>query len=215
MSAPLLPVIIVGAGGHGRVVADALLRSGREILGFTDASVELGDELLGVPVLGTDEILEDHDRRTVELALGIGSTGVTDTRRELYSRLARDFDFCSVRHPSVTVAPDVTLGRGVQLMAGVVVQTGACIGDNVLVNSSASVDHDCSIAAHVHIAPGVTLSGSVTVGEGTHIGTGAIVTQGISIGARCLIAAGAVVYTDVPDDSAFIQRRERVETDDS
>lgn len=192
-------VIVIGAGGHARVLIDALQAGGMRIDGLADASPGMhGRRVLEVPVLGDDSILERFAPDATVLVNGIGSTSSMAARRSVYERFsALGYRFLAVRHPSAVVSRHAVIGEGAQLMAGTVVQPGARIGDDTILNTRASVDHDCDIGAHCHIAPGATLSGSVTVGDATHIGVGACVTQGVRIGAGCLVAAGAAVTADV------------------
>lgn len=193
------PVLVIGAGGHGRVVADALLAAEHEVLGFLDADERKRDAKLdGLPVIGGDDALERYTPHTVMLANGMGSTASMTMRRDLYERLAaRGFTFETVRHPSAIVARSAVLCAGAQVMAGAVIQTGAVVGEDSIINTGAVVDHDCKIGSHCHIAPGAVLSGNVTIGDGCHVGTGACVIQGTTIGAGAMIAAGAVVVADV------------------
>ena len=199
-------VIIIGAGGHARVLLDALQLSGCKVLGFVDPAFTKGAQGPGgLPVLGGDEVLKDYSMSAVQLVNGIGSIGPTMLRGAVYRRgKEAGFSFARVVHPAAVVSASATLGEGVQIMAGCIVQSGAEIGANSIVNTRASVDHDCKIGETVHIAPGVTLSGNVRVGDRAHIGTGAVVIQGISIGADSLVAAGAVVYRDVPEAGRLI-----------
>jgi sugar O-acyltransferase (sialic acid O-acetyltransferase NeuD family) len=195
--------IVMGGGGHARVVIDLIHRAGHEAIGFTtddraDTRGEASQTLLGAPFLGGDEIISSHAAQDVVLANGVGSIGDSTSRRALFERLrARGYEFPPLIHPSAVLASDVTLGPGCQIMAGVVVQTGASIGANSIINTRASIDHDCRIGAHAHIAPGVTLSGQVTVDEGAHVGTGATVIQGIHIARGARVGAGAVVVDDI------------------
>jgi sugar O-acyltransferase (sialic acid O-acetyltransferase NeuD family) len=186
-------VIVLGGGGHARVVIDALLAGGRQVLGIVDPKSDLTLPA-GVRRLGAD--LSGLRPAEAELALGIGSVDVGEKNprpRLFLEGNAAGFTFVVLRHPSAVVAGDVVLGEGAQIMAGAIIQTGARIGRNVIVNTRASVDHDCRIGDHVHIAPGVILSGGVEIGAGAHLGTGAIVVQGIVIGAEAMIGAGALV----------------------
>ena len=199
-----LPIIVLGAGGHARVVIDALRAAKRRIVGVVDPKVKDGP--FGIPALGGDEALDRHAPGEVELANGIGGTGATGPRDEVFRRFgARGYRFVTIVHPSAVVSEFAELGEGAQVMAGGVVQPGAAIGANTIVNTRASVDHDCKIGRSVHIAPGVTLSGTVTVGDGSHIGTGACVIHGINIGRGCLVAAGAVVYRDLADGQRLVK----------
>lgn len=193
-------IIIIGAGGHGRVVADALRTSGELVLGFTDRDIEPHNLAEGNSILGGDELLAACDRGLVRLALGIGSTRPRDTRQEVYDHFRqKGFRFATVIHPSAVIARDVILEDGCQVMAGAIIQPGSRVGACSIVNTKASVDHDCIIGSFAHIAPGVTLSGGVVLGDGCHIGTGASVIQNISIGANAFITAGAVVTNDIAE----------------
>jgi sugar O-acyltransferase (sialic acid O-acetyltransferase NeuD family) len=196
-------ILIIGAGGHAKVVIDALRLSGATLLGVLDRNGTGGAAaLLGLAVLGNDDALERFDPREVLLANGIGSIGSGEARREIYLRLkGRGFRFAQVIHPSAVVARDVELSEGAQVMAGAVVQPGCSIGVNSIINTRSSLDHDCAIGAHVHVAPGATLSGGVVVGENVHIGTAAAVIQQIVLGACSMVAAGAVVIHDVPENA--------------
>ncbi len=195
----VLPIIVLGAGGHAKVVIDALLASGAQILGVTDLDPKThGESILGIPVLGGDDTLSDHPANTVVLTNGIGSISRVKIRWKIFEHFkAKGYAFAKVVHPSAIIAPDVTLGEGAQVMAGAVIQPGTQIGPNTIVNSRASIDHDCIIGDHTHIAPGTTLSGAITVGEAVHVGAGTTVIQGIQIGAECVIAAGSVVLENV------------------
>ncbi len=193
------PVIVIGSGGHAKVVIEALRRSGTPILGRTDADLAKRHlDLAGVPYLGRDEALDEHDPNTVFLANGIGSTGSPTTRIRVFEQLHdRGFQFARIVHPSAIIAGDADLGAGVQVMAGAIVQPGCRIGANAIVNTGARIDHDCDIGMHVHVAPGAVLCGEVTVGARSHVGAGSVIIQTVTVGADCLVAAGTVVTTTV------------------
>ena len=193
--------IILGAGGHAKVLIEALLQSGAVIAGITEHDPALvGTNILGVPVLGGDDVVNEYPPSEIRLVNGLGSVGLTVNRQQLFEKFkGMGYKFATVIHPSAAIASDVVLGEGAQIMAGVVIQPGSHIGINSIINTRASVDHDCSIGDHVHIAPGVTMSGGVSVGAYSHIGTGATVIQGLSIGSGCLVAAGAVVTKNITD----------------
>jgi UDP-perosamine 4-acetyltransferase len=193
------PVIILGDGGHAKVLLDVLLINKFKILGFTSPRRESAKSLPGIPFLGDDEAILQFAPDQIQLINGIGSVGLPVLRRNLFNQLkAKGYSFLSVAHPSAIIAANCILSEGVQCMAGAIIQPGSHIGCNCIVNTRASVDHDCLIGNHVHIAPGVTLSGGVKVGAGVHIGTGATVIQYVSIGEGSLIGAGALVTRDVP-----------------
>jgi sugar O-acyltransferase (sialic acid O-acetyltransferase NeuD family) len=188
------PVVVVGAGGHGRVVADALLAAGREVLGFVDRS---GSKvpLDGLPVLGDDAWLSPSGG--YDLANGVGGTGAAASRgarRELQARLeGLGFAFVEVRHPSAIVSPTARIGRGAQLLARSVVQTGAVVGEGAVINTGAVVEHGCEVGAFTHCATGSILCGDVKVGADAHIGAGAVIRQGVVLGDGVVVGAAALV----------------------
>lgn len=196
-------IIIVGAGGHGRVVADALRSAGADVLGFTDPDASLhGTSLDGLQVLGDDSVLARFAPHQHRLALGIGSVDVAPLRAGVAARLqAAGWQLETVVHPGAIVARSAVLEPGAQVMAGAIVQCGARIGSGALINTGAQVDHDCVIGRYAHLAPGAVLSGNVWLGEGCHVGTGAVIIQGVRLGDRVMVAAGAVVVSDARDDT--------------
>lgn len=198
-----LPFIVIGGGGHTRVLVDTLLALSANILGFTDYSLENADrDILGIRLLGSDDAILQYPPDSVLLVNGLGSVKSTDKRRGIYDYFkSLGYSFATVIHPASVVSRDVKISEGAQIMAGAVIQPGSRIGKNTLVNTKVSVDHDCTIGDHVHLAPGVTLSGMVSIGSRTHVGAGATVIQGIQIRTDCLIGAGALVLKDIPAGS--------------
>lgn len=197
-----LPVIVIGSGGHAKVLIEALLLNNVKVLGIADADLtQKGKSILGISVIGDDNAVFKHVPGEIQLVNGIGSVGLPIKRQRVFDKFKdKGFNFTSVIHPSAVIASDAEIYEGAQIMAGVVIQPGSRIGKDAIVNTKASIDHDCSIGDHVHISPGVTLSGGVTVGDIVHIGTGVTVIQGIKIGNNSLIGAGSVVINNVPDN---------------
>jgi sugar O-acyltransferase (sialic acid O-acetyltransferase NeuD family) len=194
------PVIVVGAGGHGKVLIATLRRLNRPVLGILDENAGLhGARILGVEVLGRDAVLDRYRPDEIDLVNGIGSIRSTAMRFQVFEKmLAAGFAFASVVDPSSLIAEGVAVGVGAQVMAGAIIQPDVTLAANCIVNTGVIVEHDCYIGAHAHLAPRVCLSGGVHVGDRVHIGTGAIIIQGITIGADVVVAAGAVVVRDVP-----------------
>ena len=196
----------IGAGGHARVLLEVLQSRGDvEIVGLLDADTNLkGSEVLGVNVLGGDELLEQLHRDGVRHAfMGVGGTRDNSSRRRLFELAHKSgFQLLSVIHSSAVVSPSATLGEGTCLCPGAIVAAGARLGRNVIVNTGAVVEHDCELGDHVHIASGAVLAGGVSVGAGAHVGAGASVKQGVRIGREALVALGAAVVDDVPDGVA-------------
>ena len=204
----MVEVIGLGAGGHAKVVIETLrLIGGCELTGLLDARRELwGTTVLGIPVLGGDELLADLYARGVRHAfIGVGTVGDTAPRRRLYEEVRRrGFEVVRAIHPGATIAPTAEIGDGPTIMAGVVINAAARLGDNVIVNTGAIIEHDCVVKDHVHVATGARLSGEVIVDEGAHIGLGASIRQETRIGRNAVVGAGAVVVHDVPDEVVVV-----------
>lgn len=198
------PVIILGAGGHSRVLIDILQLTARKIIGITDPFYR-DREFCDLPILGEDEKILAYSPAEIELVNGMGSIGSTQKRKDLFQTFKRKgYHFANVIHPTAIISPHVTLEEGVQIMAGAILQPGTHIGTNSIINTKASVDHDCIIGAHVHIAPGVTLSGNCLIEDEVHVGTGATLIQGLRVGNKSVIGAGAVVIRDVPSGCTVV-----------
>mgnify|MGYP001571349573 CR=1 FL=1 len=197
-------IIIIGGGGHAKVLIDAILSFGQyRIAGILDERIQKGERILGFPVIGTDELL--CRLKNVCLAIGIGTVKASNKRKIIYDKYnRRGFKFPAIIHGKAYVSKGVKLGDGAQLMAGAIVNPGAWIGENTIINTAAIVEHDCMIAAHCHISVNTVLGGRVSVGESSHIGLGARVLQGIKIGSKVTVGAGAVVTKDVRDGKTVI-----------
>ncbi len=202
------PIIVLGAGGHAKVLIEALRLLEREIIGITDPAMLDSPEYFGVKVLGDDSQVFNYSSNEVELVNGIGAMPGNNLRRMLSESMEqRGYKFTEVIHPSAVIASDVEIGSGAQIMAGVVIQPSVSVGRSCIINTGVNLDHDCVIHDDCHLAPGVTLSGNIDIGKRTHIGTGASIIQGITVGKDCVIAAGSVVYKDVPLKTKYIQQR--------
>ncbi len=192
-SNPSQPIALIGAGGHARVVADAILRSGGSVAGFYDDNP--GATLAptsDAPHLGP---LANASDQSHPLLIAIGTLA---TRRAVLDRLTGKTNAVAI-HPSAIVSPSASIAPGASIGPRAVLNPGAAIGAHAIINSGAIIEHDCTIGENAHIAPGATLGGGATIGSDTLIGTGAIVLPGIHIGTGCVIGAGAVVTTDLPD----------------
>lgn len=191
--------IVLGAGGHARVVIDTLRSAGCEILGCLDPKLSRGTNVDGVAVLGGDETLEGHAPDSVALANGVGGANSTDARRALFEPLAAaGYRFPPIKAASAHCAATARLADGCQLLTRAVVHPGASIGKNTVVNTAAVVEHDCIVGDHCFIGPGAILCGDARLGDGAFIGAGAVVLPGINVGAGAHVAAGAVVHKDLP-----------------
>ena len=191
-----MKVLLLGAGGHGRVVLEACRASGLEVIGFLDDSPGKGS-VLETPVLGSLGSFEEFKRKVDGAVLGIGDN---DLRNEWLDKLkVGSWHLPTVVHPFSSISPSALLGEGVVIVGGVVVNAQTKLDDGVIINTGASVDHDCCLGCCSHVSPGARLAGGVEVGERAWVGAGAVVIEGIHVGAGAVIGAGAVVTEDVPD----------------
>jgi sugar O-acyltransferase (sialic acid O-acetyltransferase NeuD family) len=192
-------VVVVGGGGHAKVVLDLLYVLGEDVEGFTDAG-GIGD-LLDSPRLGSDDDLATlRERGLCRAVIAIGDNA---RRERLLLRTAElGFELPAFVHPRATVSRFARLGQGVVAMAGAVVNASTVIGAGTILNTACSVDHDCHLGACVHIAPGSRLAGYVTIGDRALVGVGSSIGRGkpLCIGADVRIGTGSVVIADLADE---------------
>jgi UDP-perosamine 4-acetyltransferase len=193
-----MQVVIVGAGGHGKVVLDILRAAGRvEPVGFLDADPALaGTTVGGLPVLGAANLLPRLRQQKVRGA--VVAIGDNRTRRQ-YAALVREqgLELINAVHPVAVVSPTARVGTNVVIAAGAVVCTEARVDDSAIINTAAIVDHEVHVGEAVHVAPGAGLAGRVRVGSLAFVGMGAQVIQCRSVGEGATVGAGAVVIEDV------------------
>ncbi len=190
-------LIIIGAGGHGRVIADIAIKNGNKNICFVD-DYEIGD-CMGFPIVGTcSEVMRLNDGKT-DFVIGIGNNAIRRDLAEKYS-----VNWITLVHPSAQIAMNVSIGKGTVIMAGAIINVGATVGEHCIINTSCIVEHDNVIENYVHISPGAKLGGTVHVGKQTHIGIGATVINNIDICDNSLIGAGAVVVNSVCERGIYI-----------
>lgn len=190
------PIIVIGAGGHAKVVIEALRAMGRVITGLIAPELE-GTRVLDVPVLGGDGMLPRlRAEGILDAALGVGDNRLRGALAERL--LALGFKLPAVLHPAAWVSPSSVLGMGAVVLQKAVLSAEVTLGQAAVVNSGAVVEHDGEIWEAAHIAPGCALAGHVRVGARTLVGIGSVIRPGIVIGADVVVGAGAVVICDVP-----------------
>lgn len=190
-------LIIIGAGGHGKVVADNALKNGYTDIRFVDDCAT--GECMGLPIIGVcDDVKKLNDGKT-DFIIGIGNNAARKMIAEKYN-----VNWVTLVHPSAQIAVNVSVGKGTVVMAGAVVNACATIGHHCIINTSAVVEHDNVVADFVHISPGAKLGGTVRVGELTHVGIGAVVRNNIDLCESCMIGAGAVVVKNVRESGTYM-----------
>lgn len=190
-------ILVIGAGGHGKVVADILQMQGVDVSGFLDDDSTMWNAVvLGLPVLGA--IHHYSNFSPSGLVMGVGSN---ISRKQIVERLGEPAGklWVNAIHPKSTIARSVKLGRGVVVAAGVVINPDTQIGDHAIINTSSTVDHDCTIASYCHVAPGVHVAGAVAIGVGALLGIGSSIIPGCSVGDWVIVGAGASVINNIPE----------------
>jgi sugar O-acyltransferase (sialic acid O-acetyltransferase NeuD family) len=196
-------VVIIGAGGHGREVAEIIGHQHRvnpaspQVLGFVDDNPDLaGSHADNFPVLGPVAWLETADREQISVVCAIGTPPVCKRLTERARRIG--YRFHSAISPLALLSPLASCGEGVTIFPGVVMNTASRLGDHCILNIASSVSHDSEIGPCCNINPGVRLAGNVSIGEGCYVGMGTQVIQGKRVGSWTTIGAGAVVVRDIP-----------------
>jgi len=200
-----MDVVIIGAGGQGRVVLDILRAEARHnVVGFLDADPTLaGTTVGGLPVIGrVNQFPRLKEQRVKGAIVAIGESKA----RRRYAQLILDngLELISTVHPSAVVSPSATIGRNVVVAPHAVIGPESRIGDSVLINTASIIEHECHIGAGAHVCPGAAMAGRVHIGQGAFIGLGSRIIQCLSIGDDAIVGAGAVVIADVPASATVV-----------
>lgn len=190
-------LVIIGASGHGKVIADIALKTGYEVIGFLDDNDTL-QENCGFPVLGkTKDIVKYKDQ--CEFVIAIGNNSIRENVAEKYN-----VQWATLIHPAAVLGINVQVGEGTVVMANAVINPCASIGKHCIINTGAIIEHDNTLEDYVHISPNATLAGTVCVGRKTHIGVGACVKNNVIIAENVVIGAGAVVVKDIEESGVYV-----------
>ena len=190
-------LIIIGASGHGKVIADIALKCGYEKIAFLDDD-NTATECVGFPVIGCFQDVSKY--KDSDFIVAIGDPSI---RGHMIESLI-DYNVISLTHPNAIISRRVNIGRGTVILAGAVINSDTTIGEGCIISTCASVDHDNQIGDFVHVAVGAHLCGTVNIGKNTWIGAGAIVSNNISVCDNCLIGAGAVVVKDIEESGIYV-----------
>ncbi len=196
-------VVILGASGHAKVVADIFEEAGGfEILGFLDSSKKRGERFFGYDILGDDgdipSIIKTYKK--IKFFIAVGDNWLRKTIFDKVFSICPNISFASAVHPSALIGRGVEMGAGVAVMAGSVINSGSVIGDFSIVNTSAGLDHDTFLGKFASVAPGAVVGGNVRIGDFSALSIGAVVKHGVSIGCHTVIGASALVLSDIGDN---------------
>ena len=187
-------LVIIGASGHGKVIADIAVKNGYEEIVFLDDDTEI-KECAGFPVVGQSAEAENMDGDKI---VAIGNAKIRERIQNNLSGLA------TLIHPNAVVSRRVKIGEGSVVMAGAVINSDAVIGKGCIINTGASVDHDCKVGDYVHISVGAHVAGTVNIGSRTWIGAGATVSNNVNICEDCMVGAGAVVIKNIEEAGTYV-----------
>lgn len=198
------PVVIIGAGGHAKVVIDIIRQQKLyDIIGCLDQAYSAGSFVSGVQIIGEDSMLAEIRNNGIHnVFIAIGENRKRDALARLATRLG--FRLINAVSPRAYVSDTASLADGIAVMPGAIVNAGSRIMSNVIINTNASVDHDCVVEANCHIGPGCILAGNVYIGEGAFIGIGTKIIPQVSVGKWSITGAGSVVVSNIPDNTLAV-----------
>lgn len=185
-------VIIIGASGHGKVIADIVEKSGDTVFGFLD------DDLSKKGVIGKIEKCTQYSDKLFIIAIG---------NNEIRKRIAIEYPnirYYTAIHPTAVIANGVNIGKGTAVMANAVINSEASVGEHCIINTASVVEHECDLGSFVHVSPGTVLCGNVKIGESAHIGASAVVRNNISITANVTVGCGSCVVKDISEQGTYV-----------
>ena len=199
-------IVVLGAGGHAKVVADIIIKTKNILIGFLDDNVAIGNTIIRynnqeLKVIGkiNDSIKLFNQYKDLEFIIAIGNNEIRKSLSNEYN-----LPYTTLVHPSANIGVDVKLGKGTVIMPNVIINPGTNVGNHCIINSGAIIEHDNIIEDYVHVSPNATLCGTVKIGAMTHIGAGSTVKNNIEICGGCVIGAGSVVVKDILEQGTYI-----------
>ena len=194
-------LIIIGASGHGKVVADIAVKMNKwQSIAFLDDNESI-KVCMDIPVIGkTDDALKYKDEADFFVAIGNNAT-----RERVQTKLESEgASIATLIHPNAIIGHQVSVGIGTVIMAGAVINSSSVIGKGCIINTNSSVDHDCVLEDYVHVSPGASLAGSVKIGKSSWIGIGSVISNNINICSGCMLGAGTVVIRDITEPGTYV-----------
>ena len=196
-------LVIIGPGGHSRVVIDSALRAGFSIEGVVDPEYSgKKEQILGIPVLGDTSILDKMDPGQISVFVAIGSNR---KREEWMGTVAeKGFSIPTILHPTAIISSHAEIEAAVIINAGAIINAGVKIGSGSIINTGVIIDHETSVGKCTHVAPGCNISGRVKIGTRTFIGTGTSIIDYITIGDDVMVGAGSVIINDIANGTTVV-----------
>lgn len=196
-------IMILGAGGHAKVVIDILSAQNKKIKGLLDDDESLlGDKVMGEEIINTIGDLNEYSEQEYQTIISIGSPSL---RSDIYREVkAMEYEFSRAIHPGASISEFSSIEEGAVVNTGVSIHPDVEIKHNVILGMNATVSHDTVVEPHCHISPGVSITGNSYIGEGADLGTGCVILPGCSVGDNAVIGAGAVVTEDIPLNSTAV-----------
>lgn len=199
-------IIVLGAGGHAKVIADIIIKTKNKVIGFLDDNIQIGTQIINyqdkeIKVIGkiSDSMQLLKENENLKFIIGIGNNNIRRKLAENYK-----LPYITLIHPSVNISIQTNIEAGSVIMANATINAGAKIGKQCIVNTGAVIEHDNVLEDYVHISPNVALGGTVKVGRCTHIGIGATVRNNINICENSIVGAGAVVVKNIEKEGTYI-----------
>ena len=195
-------LIILGAGGHARVIIDVAEETDYRLKGIIDINYKnRQEEILGYPVLGDIDILNNFDPTKTGIAVAFGDC--TQRTHYFFEMQKSGYLLPSLIHPTAIISKHAAIGVGVFINAGTIMNSKATVGDNTIINTGAIIEHEVTVGAHSHICPGVKIGGRVSIGDNTFIGIGTSIKNYVKVGDNVVIGAGSVVINNVESNSTI------------
>jgi sugar O-acyltransferase (sialic acid O-acetyltransferase NeuD family) len=198
-------IVVIGAGGHAQSCIDVIEHQGQfKIVGLIGREYEVGKEILGYSVIGTDEDLPILASKIANAVIGVGQIESSDIRRKLFLNLKEcDFNLPAIISPKANISKNAQIGSATIVMHHALVNTGVKIGENCIINSKANIEHNSIIESDCHISTGVIVNGDCLIGRGSFLGSGSVVKQGCTIGENSIIGMLTSVRNDIPANSLY------------